>query len=113
MRAATGTQGNARQKRHRRGSRGSNGSIADDFGGLEGLLRSASFMQWLYGCVTLQSTPTTGMMKSIYALGIDKATRWFSWYIVMENVLRKKAQIIQFMTNHEVALGDNRLIASD
>jgi hypothetical protein len=53
------------------------------------------------------------MMKSIYALGIDKATRWFSWYIVMENVLRKKAQIIQFMTNHEVALGDNRLIASD
>jgi hypothetical protein len=111
MRAVTGTQGNARQKRPRRGSRGSTGSIADDFGGLEGLptLRKLhAIAVWLRN-------------STIYAnywddevnlrLSIDSATRWFSWYIVMENALRKKAQIIQFMTNHEVAVGDNRFIA--
>ncbi len=31
----------------------------------------------------------------------------------MDNTLRKKAEIVQFMTDHEVALGDNRLTASD
>jgi hypothetical protein len=31
----------------------------------------------------------------------------------MGNALAKKLEIIQSMTNHEVAVGENRLVASD
>jgi hypothetical protein len=46
-------------------------------------------------------------------LGIDNSTRWSSWSNVIDNTLRKKPQIIQFMLNHEHEIGDNRLMASD
>jgi len=46
-------------------------------------------------------------------LGIDNATRWSSWYHVINNLFKKKAQIIQFMLNHEQDIGDNRLLSSD
>jgi hypothetical protein len=46
-------------------------------------------------------------------LGIDNSTRWSSWYKVIDNTLKKKPQIVQFMLNHEQEIGDNRLMASD
>ena len=46
-------------------------------------------------------------------LGIDNATRWSSWYKVLDNTMRKKPQITQFMTDYYTALGDNILTGMD
>jgi hypothetical protein len=46
-------------------------------------------------------------------LGIDNTTRWSSWYKVIDNALKKRAQIAQFITDHDTALGDDVLTGSD
>lgn len=46
-------------------------------------------------------------------LGIDNVTRWSSWYRVIDNLFRKKPQIVQFMVDYEEELGENRLTGSD
>ncbi|PWO19522.1 hypothetical protein PtrARCrB10_11976, partial [Pyrenophora tritici-repentis] len=46
-------------------------------------------------------------------LGIDNRTRWNSWYYFISRAKRMKPQIVEFMFQHEVALGDNRLTGED
>lgn len=113
-RTATGTQPEQpRRRSQRRGSHNSQDSIGDGYTGIEispalrklhGLavwLRNSSIHANLWDdCVGLR-------------LGIDNATRWSSWYLVISRALKRKPQIVQFMADHEVALGDNRLMASD
>lgn len=104
-------QTSGRQKR--RGSRGSMASDSEDIetiGNLPTLRKLHSLAVWIRS-------------SSIHAdlwdqdvslrLGIDNATRWSSWYTVIDRALRKKSSIVQFMTDHEVALGANRLNAHD
>jgi hypothetical protein len=47
------------------------------------------------------------------SLGIDNATRWSSWYHVIDNAIKKKNRIIQFLHEHDRELDDNRLNSSD
>jgi hypothetical protein len=46
-------------------------------------------------------------------LGIDNRTRWSSWYQVIDRAIRKKDKIQSFTSDHEEAIGDNRLLARD
>lgn len=46
-------------------------------------------------------------------LGIDNDTRWDSWYKLLSNALRKKAEIRQFFLDFEREIGDNILTISD
>ena len=47
------------------------------------------------------------------SLGIDNATRWSSWYKVIDNAMKKKQQINQFLIDHDIELDDNVLNGSD
>jgi hypothetical protein len=47
------------------------------------------------------------------SLGIDNATRWSSWYKVIDNAIRKKVQINQFLLKHDRELEDTVLSGSD
>jgi len=47
------------------------------------------------------------------SLGIDNATRWSSWYKVLDNAMKKKNQITQFLFNHDKELADAMLTSSD
>ncbi|KAL6405526.1 hypothetical protein AUP68_11284 [Ilyonectria robusta] len=46
-------------------------------------------------------------------LGIDNDTRWNSWYRMIDNLVRKKQQVKQFLLDYDKALGDNILTSSD
>lgn len=46
-------------------------------------------------------------------LGIDNVTRWNSWYKVIDNALKKKTNIIEFLLQHDDELGDTCLSGSD
>jgi hypothetical protein len=46
-------------------------------------------------------------------LGTDNRTRWSSWYLVIDRAIRKKDKIQSFMSDHEEAIGDNRLLVGD
>jgi hypothetical protein len=46
-------------------------------------------------------------------LGIDNNTRWNSWYKLIDNLIRKKQQIKQFLLDHDKELSDNIFNASD
>jgi len=52
-------------------------------------------------------------MKVGLRLGIDNDTRWNSWYKLLSNALRKKAEIRQFFLDFEREFGDNILTISD
>jgi hypothetical protein len=45
--------------------------------------------------------------------GIDNATRWNSWYKMIDSLLRKKQQVKQFLLDYDKTLGDNLLTSSD
>ncbi len=47
------------------------------------------------------------------SLGVDNATRWSSWYKVIDNAMKRKAQIHQFLLDHDTELEDNVLNGSD
>jgi hypothetical protein len=47
------------------------------------------------------------------SLGIDNATQWSSWYNVIDNAIRKKVQINQFLLEHDRDLEDTVLSGSD
>ncbi|KAJ0126532.1 hypothetical protein HZ326_30366, partial [Fusarium oxysporum f. sp. albedinis] len=46
-------------------------------------------------------------------LGIDNDTRWNSWHRMIDNLIRKKQQVKQFLLDYDKALGDNILNSSD
>ncbi|KAH7460458.1 hypothetical protein FOMA001_g19475 [Fusarium oxysporum f. sp. matthiolae] len=45
--------------------------------------------------------------------GIDNDTRWNSWHRMIDNLIKKKQQVKQFLLDYDKALGDNILISSD
>lgn len=103
-----------KSKRRRRGdSRESTASLPDEFCGVESLPTLRKLHE-LAVWIRSSSTHADYWDRDVgLRLGIDNTTRWSSWYTVMHNALRKKAEIVQFMTDHEIALGDNRLTAQD
>jgi hypothetical protein len=46
-------------------------------------------------------------------LGIDNATRWNSWYNLLDHLLAKQQLVKQFLLDHDQLIGDNILSASD
>ncbi|RKK07573.1 hypothetical protein BFJ66_g17047 [Fusarium oxysporum f. sp. cepae] len=46
-------------------------------------------------------------------LGIDNDTRWNSWHRMIDNLIRKKQQVKQFLLDYDKALGDDILTFSD
>jgi len=46
-------------------------------------------------------------------LGIDNATRWNSWYRLLDNFLRYQSCVKQFLINHDRELQDDILLASE
>ncbi|EKG09306.1 Ribonuclease H-like protein [Macrophomina phaseolina MS6] len=47
------------------------------------------------------------------ALGIDNATRWNSWYVLLWTALEKKDKLMAFQQEHHKALGDDSLTQDD
>lgn len=47
------------------------------------------------------------------ALGIDNATRWNSWYMLLRTALEKKEKLMVFQQEHHKALGDDSLTQDD
>jgi hypothetical protein len=47
------------------------------------------------------------------ALGIDNATRWNSWYILLRTALEKKDKLMVFQQEHHKALGEDCLTQDD
>lgn len=47
------------------------------------------------------------------SLEIENATRWSSWYKVISVALDKKAQIVQFMVDHDKDIGSAHLSGAD
>ncbi|EKG09418.1 Ribonuclease H-like protein [Macrophomina phaseolina MS6] len=47
------------------------------------------------------------------ALGIDNATRWNSWYMLLRTALEKKEKLMAFQQEHHKALGDDSLTQDD
>ncbi|KAK9443900.1 transposase-like protein [Metarhizium brunneum] len=47
------------------------------------------------------------------ALGIDNATRWNSWYMLLRTALEKKDKLMVFQQEHHKALGDDSLTQDD
>ncbi len=46
-------------------------------------------------------------------LGIDNATRWNSWYRLLDNLLRYQTRVKQFLIEHDRELQDDILLASE
>ncbi|EMT73512.1 hypothetical protein FOC4_g10000547, partial [Fusarium odoratissimum] len=45
------------------------------------------------------------------SIGIDNTTRWYSWYKVISVAFNKKAQIVQFMVDHDKDIGCAHLLS--
>lgn len=48
-----------------------------------------------------------------FRLGIDNATRWNSWYRLLDNLLRYQTRVKQFLIEHDRELQDDILLASE
>jgi hypothetical protein len=93
--------------------RSSQDSQHQDFGGIQGLpalQKLHNLARWLQN----HSTHSDHWDDEVgLRLGIDNKTRWSSWYQVIDKALRKKPQIIQFMTDHETTLNEHRITGHD
>lgn len=115
-RNATKRQGGEPARKHKRkGSTASNTSAipADNFSGVENipaLRKLHGLAVWLRSSSLHQNVwdKAVGLR-----LGIDNRTRWSSWYQVIDRAIRKKDKIQSFMSDHEEAIGDNRLLTRD
>lgn len=101
-----------RAKRQKRNRRGSTASV-EDFGGIETL----PTLQRLHKLAVWVRSPS--LNSDIWEeavglrLGIDNATRWSSWFKLIDNVLKRQTQIKAFMVDHEQALEGIKLTADD
>jgi len=111
--APTQPQEQPRTQARRRGSHGSEGSIPDEFSGIQNipaLGKLHGLAVWLRN----SSIHSDHWDRDVgLRLGIDNATRWSSWYHIINKAITKKALIVEFMLEHEAAIGGNRLIAAD
>ena len=94
------------QSRRRRNSTASQGSVDDEFAGIENI---ATLWKLHRLCVWLRksSIHATQWDDAVgLRLGIDNKTRWSSWFLVIDRVLRKQDKIKLFMIDHTNDLGD-------
>jgi hypothetical protein len=86
---------------------------ADDFSGVE----NVPALRKLHGLAVWLSSSSlhqNAWDKAVgLRLGMDNRTRWSSWYQVIDRAIRKKDKIQSFMSDHEEAIGDNRLLVGD
>ncbi|KAG7418779.1 hypothetical protein Forpe1208_v003635 [Fusarium oxysporum f. sp. rapae] len=107
--------GEPARKHKRKGSTASNTSVisADDFSGVE----NVPALRKLHGLAVWLSSSSlhqNAWDKAVgLRLGMDNRTRWSSWYQVIDRAIRKKDKIQSFMSDHEEAIGDNRLLVGD
>ncbi|OBS15576.1 hypothetical protein FPOA_13611 [Fusarium poae] len=107
--------GEPARKHKRKGSTASNTSVisADGFGGVE----NVPALRKLHGLAVWPSSSSlhqNAWDKVVgLRLGMDNRTRWSSWYQVIDRAIRKKDKIQPFMSDHEEAIGDNRLLVGD
>ncbi|KAF5721631.1 ribonuclease H [Fusarium mundagurra] len=103
------------RKHKRKGSTASNTSVisADDFSGVE----NVPALRKLHGLAVWLSSSSlhqNAWDKAVgLRLGMDNRTRWSSWYQVIDRAIRKKDKVQSFMSDHEEAIGDNRLLVGD
>ncbi|GKU15578.1 unnamed protein product [Fusarium langsethiae] len=107
--------GEPARKHKRKGSTASNTSeiSADDFSGVENvpaLRKLHGLAVWLSSSSLHQNVWDKAV---VLRLGMDNRTRWSSWYLVIDRAIRKKDKIQSFMSDHEEAIGDNRLLVGD
>ncbi|KAF4490369.1 Ribonuclease H [Fusarium agapanthi] len=106
--------GEPARKHKRKGSTASNTSVisADDFSGVE----NVPALRKLHGLAVWLSSSSlhqNAWDKAVgLRLGMDNRTRWSSWYQVIDRAIRKD-KIQSFMSDHEQAIGDNRLLVGD
>ncbi|RKK14070.1 hypothetical protein BFJ66_g18083, partial [Fusarium oxysporum f. sp. cepae] len=107
--------GEPARKHKRKGSTASNTSVisADDFSGVE----NVPALRKLHGLAVWLSSSSLHQNAWDKAVGLrsgmDNRTRWSSWYQVIDRAIRKKDKIQSFMSDHEEAIGDNRLLVGD
>ncbi|RKK78776.1 hypothetical protein BFJ68_g17860, partial [Fusarium oxysporum] len=107
--------GEPARKHKRKGSTASNTSVisADDFSGVE----NVPALRKLHGLAVWLSSSSlhqNAWDKAVgLRLGMDNRTRWSSWYQVIDRAIRKKDKVQSFMSDHEEAIGDNRLLVGD
>ncbi|KAG7404280.1 putative AC transposase [Fusarium oxysporum f. sp. rapae] len=107
--------GEPARKHKRKDSTASNTSVisADDFSGVE----NVPALRKLHGLAVWLSSSSlhqNAWDKAVrLRLGMDNRTRWSSWYQVIDRAIRKKDKIQSFMSDHEEAIGDNRLLVGD
>ncbi|EXK24260.1 hypothetical protein FOMG_19001 [Fusarium oxysporum f. sp. melonis 26406] len=103
--------GEPTRKHKRKRSTASNTPVisADDFSGVE----NVPALRKLHGLAVWLSS--SSLHQNVWdkavglRLGMDNRTRWSSWYQVIDRAIRKKDKIQSFMSDHEEAIGDNRL----
>lgn len=99
-------------KKQKRGRRASTASI-EDFGGIESL-PTLQKLHRLAVWVRSSSLHSDLWDEAVgLRLGIDNATRWSSWFALIDKALKRQTQIKAFMMDHEQALEGMRLIADD
>jgi hypothetical protein len=87
--------------------------IEEDYAGWQGiqpLQKLHSIAVWLQSSAIHSDSWRSAVGLS---LGIDNATRWSSWYKVLDNAMKKKSQITQFLFDHDKELSDAMLTSSD
>ncbi|KAG6979019.1 hypothetical protein FocnCong_v010959 [Fusarium oxysporum f. sp. conglutinans] len=107
--------GEPARKHKRKGSTASNTSVisADDFSGVENVPALRKFhglAVWLSSSSLHQNVwdKAVGLRS-----GMDNRTRWSSWCQVIDRAIRKKDKIQPFMSDHEAAIGNSRLLVGD
>jgi hypothetical protein len=99
-------------KRQKRSRRASTASI-EDFGGIE-TLPTLQKLHKLAVWVRSSSLHSDLWEAAVgLRLGIDNATRWSSWFKLIDNALKRQTQIKAFMVDNELALEDIKLTTDD
>jgi hypothetical protein len=107
------SQTGKRRRANTAGSVASQESVTDEFVGIENI----PALRKLHGLAKMlhNSNIYMDLWRDTVGLqlGIDNRTRWNSWYYLISRAKRMKPQIVEFMLQHEAALGVNRLTGED
>ena len=99
-------------KRQKRGRRASTASI-EDFGGIE-TLPTLQKLHDLAVWIRSSSLHSDLWDQAVgLRLGIDNATRWSSWFALIDKALKKQAQIKLFFVDNDKDLEEIKLTAKD
>ncbi|KAK2926576.1 hypothetical protein FoTM2_013467 [Fusarium oxysporum f. sp. vasinfectum] len=65
------------------------------------------------GTTVLAHTEHSYVRLAGHALGIDNATRWNSWYMLLRTALEKRDKLMMFQQEHHKVLGEDSLTQDD